>query len=72
MAAIVDLHGWKLSGALAWWFWLAAHVFFLIGFRNRMSVLLNWAVAYLSYQRAARIVIGHKTASGGDDSVEAG
>ncbi|GAB3510376.1 NAD(P)/FAD-dependent oxidoreductase [Pseudoxanthomonas daejeonensis] len=58
MAAVVDVHGFKLSGLLAWWFWLAAHVFFLIGFRNRLVVLLNWAWAYWSYQRAARIILG--------------
>jgi NADH dehydrogenase len=46
MAAVVDLHGLRLSGLLAWWFWLAAHVFFLIGFRNRIVVLLNWFMAY--------------------------
>jgi NADH dehydrogenase, FAD-containing subunit len=58
MAAVVDIHGFRLSGVLAWWFWLAAHVFFLIGFRNRLVVLLNWAWAYWSYQRAARIILG--------------
>ncbi|HRF83678.1 MAG TPA: NAD(P)/FAD-dependent oxidoreductase, partial [Pseudoxanthomonas sp.] len=58
MAAVVDLHGIRLSGLPAWWFWLAAHVFFLIGFRNRLVVLLNWAWAYWSYQRAARIILG--------------
>ena len=58
MAAVVDLHGFKLSGLLAWWFWLAAHVFFLIGFRNRMVVLIDWAQAYWSYQRSARIILG--------------
>jgi NADH dehydrogenase len=58
MAAVVDLHGLRLSGLLAWWFWLAAHVFFLIGFRNRIVVLLNWFMAYWSYQRAARIIVG--------------
>src|SRR5262249_12363703 len=42
MAAVVDLRGLKMSGALAWWFWLLAHVFFLIGFRNRLVVMLNW------------------------------
>ncbi|WP_119717009.1 NAD(P)/FAD-dependent oxidoreductase [Cognatilysobacter tabacisoli] len=57
MAAVVDLHGFKLSGLLAWWFWLAAHVFFLIGFRNRIIVLVNWAWAYWSYQRHARIIL---------------
>ena len=71
MAAVVDVHGFRLSGLFAWWFWLAAHVFFLIGFRNRLSVLINWAVAYWSYQRAARIIIGHKSATAGEES-EAG
>ena len=61
MAAVVDLHGFRLSGLPAWWFWLAAHVFFLIGFRNRLVVLLNWAWAYWSYQRAARIILGAET-----------
>lgn len=58
MAAVVDVHGLRLSGLLAWWFWLAAHVFFLIGFRNRMVVLIDWAQAYWSYQRSARIILG--------------
>jgi NADH dehydrogenase len=58
MAAVVDLHGMKFSGLLAWWFWLAAHVFFLIGFRNRLVVLIDWAQAYWSYQRSARIILG--------------
>ncbi len=58
MAAVVDLHGFKFSGLLAWWFWLAAHVFFLIGFRNRMVVMIDWAQAYWSYQRSARIILG--------------
>lgn len=58
MAAVVDFGRLKFSGVLAWWFWLAAHVFFLIGFRNRIVVLLNWAWAYWSYQRGARIILG--------------
>lgn len=58
MAAVVDLHGLKFSGLVAWWFWLAAHVFFLIGFRNRLVVLIDWAQAYWSYQRSARIILG--------------
>ncbi|WP_254460243.1 NAD(P)/FAD-dependent oxidoreductase [Xanthomonas sacchari] len=63
MAAIVHLGRLQLSGVLAWWFWLAAHVFFLIGFRNRVVVLLNWAWAYWSYQRAARIILGDAPAT---------
>jgi NADH dehydrogenase len=58
MAAIVHLGKLKFSGPLAWWFWLAAHVYFLIGFRNRFVVLVNWGMAYISYQRAARIIFG--------------
>ena len=58
MAAVVDLGRLKFSGVLAWWFWLVMHVFFLIGFRNRLVVLLNWTWAYWSYQRAARIILG--------------
>ena len=58
MAAVVDLRGFRFSGVLAWMFWLAAHVFFLIGFRNRLVVLTNWAWAYWTYQRHARIVLG--------------
>jgi NADH:ubiquinone reductase (H+-translocating) len=56
MAAVVDFRGAHLSGIVAWWFWLVAHVFFLIGFRNRLVVLINWAWSYWSYQRHARII----------------
>jgi NADH dehydrogenase len=57
-AAVVDLRGLRFSGFPAWAFWLAAHIFFLIGFRNRLVVLLDWAVAYWTHQRNARIVLG--------------
>lgn len=56
MAAVVDLGPVRFSGLLAWWFWLLAHVFFLIGFRNRLVVLIDWAGAYWTYHRGARIV----------------
>jgi class 3 adenylate cyclase len=58
MAAVVDLGRLHFSGLLAWWFWLLAHVYFLIGFRNRIMVLIDWASAYWTYQRGARIVTG--------------
>ena len=48
----------KLWGAPAWLAWLAIHIFFLIGFRNRIVVMLDWAVAYLTYQRHARLLLG--------------
>lgn len=58
MAAVVSLGRLRFSGLLAWWFWLLAHVFFLIGFRNRVMVLIDWASAYWTYHRGARIVTG--------------
>ena len=58
-AGVVDLGRLRLSGVLAWWFWLAAHIFFLIGFRNRLVVLIDWAWAYWSYRRNARIIVGN-------------
>ena len=46
------------SGAIAWWAWLLVHIFYLIGFRNRVLVLLQWAWAYLTWQRGARLITG--------------
>jgi len=60
MAAVVDLGKLKFSGLFAWWFWLVAHLFFLIGFRNRLVVLMDWAWSYWTYQRNARIISGSK------------
>ena len=56
-AAVADLGFLKLSGVLAWLAWLGIHIFFLIGFRNRLVVLFDWAVAYFTYQRTARILL---------------
>ncbi|MEO7385344.1 MAG: NAD(P)/FAD-dependent oxidoreductase [Gammaproteobacteria bacterium] len=56
-AAVVDSLGLRMSGPIAWWFWLLAHLFFLIGFRNRLFVLIDWAWAYLTYSRSARIIV---------------
>jgi len=57
MAAVVDFGRIRLTGLLAWWVWLTAHIYFLIGFRNRLVVLIDWAEAYWSYRRGARIII---------------
>ena len=57
-AAISDL-GWiRLSGAIAWLAWLFLHIFMLVGFRNRVVVLFEWAMAYLTFQRGARLITG--------------
>lgn len=56
-AAVVQLGPARLTGIIAWWFWLTAHIFFLIGFRNRLVVLIDWASAYWTYRRGARIIV---------------
>jgi NADH dehydrogenase len=60
-AAVVDLTvpgfgALRFSGFFAWLFWLFAHIYFLIGFRNRLFVLIDWAWAYFTYERHARVV----------------
>jgi len=60
-AAIVDL-GWiRLRGRLAWWTWGIAHVYFLIGLRNRLAVALSWLWIYSTGQRSARLITGTST-----------
>jgi NADH dehydrogenase len=56
-AAVAQLQRVRLWGFPAWFTWLFAHVYFLIGFRNRIVVLLDWAWAYISFQRSARVII---------------
>jgi NADH dehydrogenase len=46
----------RFSGLGAWLFWLFAHIYFLIGFRNRLIVMVDWAWAYFTYERSARVV----------------
>jgi NADH dehydrogenase len=50
-----------MSGFFAWFAWLAIHLFFLIGFRNRLLVMLQWAWAYITFQRGARLITGRDT-----------
>jgi NADH dehydrogenase len=59
-SAIAQLPNFRFSGLLAWWFWLALHIYFLIGFRSRLIVLINWAWAYFTYARGARIILGNE------------
>jgi NADH dehydrogenase len=55
-AAIAQFGRIHLSGFLAWMSWLVVHIFFLIGFRNRLVVMFNWAWSYITYQRGARLI----------------
>ena len=56
--AIAHVWGLKMKGFIAWVFWLFLHVFFLIGFRNRFVVMTEWAWAYLTRERSARLITG--------------
>jgi NADH dehydrogenase len=58
--AVADIGGVKTSGYLAWLFWLFLHLFRLIGFRNRLAVMGEWAWAYVTSQRRVRLITGGK------------
>ena len=57
-AAVVDFGWLKFSGALAWWFWGAVHVGFLVDLRSRLSVMFDWGWAYLTYHSGTRLITG--------------
>ena len=63
-AAIAQIGKIHLSGWLAWMAWLALHLFYLIGFRNRVAALFNWAWMYVTYQRGARLITGRRVNAG--------
>ncbi|HEX2860384.1 MAG TPA: NAD(P)/FAD-dependent oxidoreductase [Lacunisphaera sp.] len=56
--AIAEIRKLHLTGFSAWLAWLALHLFFLVGFRNRLSVLIQWIFSYFTYKRGARIILG--------------
>jgi len=56
--AVVDFGRFRIYGFLGWLIWSVAHVYFLIGFRNRFVVALSWAWSYVTYQRGARLITG--------------
>ncbi|HET7639632.1 MAG TPA: NAD(P)/FAD-dependent oxidoreductase, partial [Ktedonobacteraceae bacterium] len=53
---IVEIGKIRIAGFIAWVTWLAIHIFYLIGFRNRLVVILQWAWAYFTFQRGARLI----------------
>ncbi len=54
--AIVDIGKIRLTGFFAWLLWLAVHIYFLVGFRNRLVAIFQWAWEYLTYARGARLI----------------
>ena len=57
-AAVARLGKLHLSGFIAWMIWVVIHILYLIGFRNRLLVMMQWAWAYVSYQRGIRLITG--------------
>lgn len=56
--AIVEIGRFRLAGFPAWLLWLAVHIYYLTGFKNRLLVVLQWAWSYLSFRRGARLIVG--------------
>ena len=58
--AVADLPRLTMTGYPAWLFWLFVHIAKLVGFRNRLSVMIQWAASYMTYQRSVRLITGGK------------
>ena len=63
-AAVAQFRKLHISGYFAWLAWLFVHIFFLIGFRNRLIVLIQWAWSYITYERGARLITGDTSLPG--------
>jgi len=66
-AAVAQFGKIHISGFAAWLAWLFVHIFFLIGFRNRLLVFIQWAWSYFTYERGARLITGSSTLPGWTD-----
>jgi NADH dehydrogenase len=56
--AIADFGFFTVTGYAAWFFWLFVHILYLVGFRNRLVVLIQWGYMYLTYRRGVRLITG--------------
>lgn len=66
--AIAEFRGLRLTGVPAWWFWLIVHIYRLSGFRNRLTVLVQWAWSYITFGRGARLIVAKDWQSYPEDS----
>ena len=55
-AAVADIKGLRLSGLLAWLTWLFVHLWYLVGFQNRLLVIIRWTFSFLTHGRGARLI----------------
>jgi NADH:ubiquinone reductase (H+-translocating) len=65
-AAVADIKGMRLSGLLAWITWLVVHLFYLVGFQNRLLVLIRWSISFATRGRGARLITDPGAAPRGD------
>src|SRR5436309_1667432 len=63
--AVAVIDGLRVAGRIAWWLWLVVHLVMLIGFRNRLVVLVDWAGNYFTYDRGLRAIVGAEDETGG-------
>jgi NADH dehydrogenase len=71
--AVAQVGKLQMTGFLAWLAWLTVHIFYLIDFRNRVVVLLDWTYAYFKYRRGSRLITGHRLQAGsGTDAAPGG
>jgi len=70
-AGVAEFGKFHVSGFMAWLAWLSIHIFFLIGFRNRIIVLIQWAWSYFTYQRGARLITGDTRLPGWESTAAA-
>ncbi len=62
--AVAEIGRVKLTGFIAWMAWLTVHIYYLINFRNRLFVIVDWAWSYLAYERGSRLITGHRLQPG--------
>ena len=60
-SAVADIKGIRLSGFIAWFVWLSVHLFYLVGFQNRIVVFLRWSVSFFTHGRSARLITAQAT-----------
>lgn len=64
--AVVDAFGIQMSGLIGWFIWLVVHIYFLLGIRNRLLVMLAWAYNYLTYSQGVRLLGGQRKTKSGE------
>ena len=57
-AAVAQFGRFRIAGFVAWWLWWVVHIFYLIGYRNRLAVMIGWAWQYFAFWRGARLITG--------------